>query len=1162
MEGELPPDIGSTKDLGNRVLHYLGDYQLLEEVGRGGMGVVYRARQVSLDRQVAVKMILHGHLASEDQLHRFQMEAATTAQLRHPNIVEVFEVGEDQGQAYFAMEFIPGVTLGDRVRSGPLPPRECAAYLTVVARAVQHAHDLGVLHRDLKPSNILLDQDGRARVTDFGLSKRLGGPIDITLSGQTFGTPAYIPPEQVAARRGAVTVRSDVYSLGSILYHLLTGRPPFHGAGEAETLRAVLEEEPLAPRTINPGIPRDLETICQRCMAKEPARRYGSAAALADDLDRWMDGLPIEARPARAPERLWLWARRRPAIALLSTLCVLAVVFGTAGILWEWRLATHHQRSAEARGEVLLKTSVELRARQAEFAFKAGRSQEALSQLAAAIRMAPNQTQPAWRLVSALNQRGFAHPTGPMLEDGTRAMQANFTPDGQRVVSLNVEHELRLWDAEGGRPLCEPMRHPGNVDAFEFSGIGSNIVTLVRGDSVFVWSSRSGGLVRRLNLGPALSAAGANPSNQSIVVGLTNGHIVALDALAPGPGRDWLAHTGAVSWVQFSADGRRFATSDSASQVRIWSADPPNALLAEVPLNGEPFDHAHFSPDGSHLFTTDGRSVARCWSLFPVALSISNNLPATCTITAWSPDGTRVLAGLANGWVIVFDPKSGRQILSYTNHLQTFMAESIFALDVSPDSRLVVSGSDDQTAHIWDLHTGQRHFEPIHEDSSVSDARFHPDGQRLLTVEVHRGIRLRRLSPPADSPQRIVEPSGVRTVAFTQAASTNVDELLLTVLTNGSVRLLDPLRGGLVREIRGPGATLEYSAIDPGARRLALADTNHHVTLIDLESFHGTAMETPGASRVAWIDFSRDQSQLAVAAGHCVYSFDASTGRLLAGPLCCDTNHILYGHRFFRVRFSPDGKRLMAPCHDLHVRVWELPSGRLLGDLPHGSSVYSAEFSPDNRFILTTSGDRRASVWSVTNFLAPIRQFRAAAPLVDGHFSADGRTAVVSGTDGNAFIWDVETGGRLGDPLTHKSWIHAVQFDPSGTRVLTRSWDGTFRVWQAPTGLALGEARDLGAKPVSIAPNQDWNLFAACTGGPEVTLWKEWLLPVPAPDWLPELAEAIAGRRIGPDQAEQRVSADALRALQQRLAVLSATNDWNRWVRWYLAGSDQPRPHP
>ena len=276
----------------------LGDYELEKEIGRGGMGVVYKARQRSLDRAVAVKMILRGSWASGEDLARFRREAEAAARLHHANIVAVHEVGEHDGQPYFSMEYVGGATLAQMLRDGPLPPREAARILIGVCRAVHHAHQAGVLHRDLKPSNVLMDSDGQPRVTDFGLAKRVtggsaGSPAaggtrtgfdigSLTHSGDIVGTPSYMPPEQAAGSRGELGPSSDVYSLGAILYEMLTGRPPFRAATPLDTLMQVLDQDPVPPRLLNPKADRDLEMICLRCLQKPIDLRYASAAALAD----------------------------------------------------------------------------------------------------------------------------------------------------------------------------------------------------------------------------------------------------------------------------------------------------------------------------------------------------------------------------------------------------------------------------------------------------------------------------------------------------------------------------------------------------------------------------------------------------------------------------------------------------------------------------------------------------------------------------------------------------------------------------------------------------------------------------------------------------------------------------------------------------------------
>ena len=274
-----------------------GDYELLGEIARGGMGVVYRARQISLDRTVAVKMILSGQLASEEDVRRFRTEAESAARLQHPHIVTIHEVGELKGQHYFSMDFIEGENLSDRVADGPLAPEAAAELVSKVATAIDYAHQQGILHRDLKPQNILIDSSQEPQITDFGLAKRIEGRSDLTGTGQILGTPSYMPPEQAGSDPSAVGPASDIYSLGAILYELVTGRPPFQAQTPLDTLMQVLSQEPVSPRLLNVSVPRDLETIILKCLQKQPSKRYTSAAELFEELGHYLEGKPIQARP-------------------------------------------------------------------------------------------------------------------------------------------------------------------------------------------------------------------------------------------------------------------------------------------------------------------------------------------------------------------------------------------------------------------------------------------------------------------------------------------------------------------------------------------------------------------------------------------------------------------------------------------------------------------------------------------------------------------------------------------------------------------------------------------------------------------------------------------------------------------------------------------------
>jgi len=352
-------------EIKNPRVRYFGDYELLEEIARGGMGIVYKARQVSLNRVVAVKMLLFGRFSSREFVQRFRIEAEAVASLHHPNIVAIHEIGEHEGQHYFSMDYVEGQNLAARARENPLPPELAAEYVRAIAQAIHYAHQHGVLHRDLKPSNILIDALDQPHITDFGLAKRLESASDLTLPGEVLGTPNYVAPEQAAGRNAEIGPTSDVYSLGAILYYSLTGRAPFLSETIQGTLRQVLETDPVAPRLLHPKIPHDLETICLKCLNKEPRGRYPDAAELAEDLARWRAGKPILARPAGQAERIWRWCRRQPAlsslIAAVLTLLVTVAIGSSSMLVMEKRArdnevrlrrqAQVHQRQAQTEAE-------------------------------------------------------------------------------------------------------------------------------------------------------------------------------------------------------------------------------------------------------------------------------------------------------------------------------------------------------------------------------------------------------------------------------------------------------------------------------------------------------------------------------------------------------------------------------------------------------------------------------------------------------------------------------------------------------------------------------------------------------------------------------------------------------------------------------------------
>ena len=327
------PTLGDLDSIGDLAARHnidpdqcIADYLLVDKIAEGGMGVVYRAKQLSLNRTVALKMIRAGEFADVEEIRRFRVEAEAAAKLTHPNIVPIYQIGEDKGQHFFSMALVEGHSLADMIREQPMKPRRAAEYVAKVAQAVHYAHQQGIIHRDIKPANVLVDTNDEPKVTDFGLAKQITSDHELTMSGQILGTASYMSPEQAAGKE--VTPLADVYSLGSLLYALLTQKPPFTGANPVDILLDVLSKDPATPSSLNITISRDLETICMRCLEKDPKQRYASAAEVGDDLNRFLDGRPIHARPVGRVEKYLRWCKRRPAAAatiVLSFLLCLSV---------------------------------------------------------------------------------------------------------------------------------------------------------------------------------------------------------------------------------------------------------------------------------------------------------------------------------------------------------------------------------------------------------------------------------------------------------------------------------------------------------------------------------------------------------------------------------------------------------------------------------------------------------------------------------------------------------------------------------------------------------------------------------------------------------------------------------------------------------------------
>jgi len=914
-------------------------YEIVAELGRGGMGVVYQARQTKLNRLVALKMILHAGHASTSELVRFLAEGEAVAQLQHPNIVQIYEIGQQTGLPYFSLEYVEGGTLAGRLQDGPLPPREAARLTETLARAMAYAHGRGLIHRDLKPSNVLLAADGTPKITDFGLAKRLASPDpaspgrqpgeNLTATGAVLGTPSYMAPEQASGKKD-LTPLCDVYALGALLYEMITGRPPFQAPTSLDTMLQVMTADPVPPSRLQPGLSRDLETICLKCLQKEPHKRYASAEALADDLARFREDRPIVARPVSRLERGWRWCRRNPLVAGLAAAlaagALVALFFLNAertetisnlhrALDAEGDLKVQLQKTSEAEQEKTgqLWKSYRDQAEARRFSHQAGQRFDSLKALAEAARIARSLNL-GDDVIEDLRRKAIGSLA---LADLRRDKELpGWTPEMVAVAIDDVFERYALRDKQGtisvrrvadGEEIFRlPSLSPRGV--FAISPDGRYLAADTPEQEVKVWDVERKEPALTLAAGDASGILAFSPDSRRLVnfAGRTFG---VYDLAAGRLERRFPASFAGYSSLVFHPEGHQFAAFGGFNGIQFWSVESGRRLPQDMTQVGNVITGS-WSPDGRLLAVTNEGGNSTPIHLWDVPsrrpVGVLEGHKNSAVRTAFSPSGNLLAS---NGWEVIlrlWDPRTERQLLRLSiggnpkfnrrgdrlllwpkepelwevadgREYRTFVGDPIrgkkvpYGPSISPDGRFLAAGSPDGTV-IWDLATGN---EVAHlRTGRTWQALFQPTGD-LLTSSADTGLMHWpiRANPDADDEYRIGPPERLVNGA-TDGVAQSQDGRIIMVAVSG--------QGG-----------------------------------------QGVDLDHPGI-----------------------------------------LNHVLHHEGTNKASISPDGKWAATGCfHGTGIKVWSVPDNRLERELPiEGSSM--PMFSPDGRWLATT-GAAGLQLWQV-----------------------------------------------------------------------------------------------------------------------------------------------------------------------------------------------------
>ncbi len=976
----------------------VGRFQVRRRLGAGAFGTVYLTHDPQLDRLVALKVPNPGTLTTPRRVERFLREARAAANLRHPGIVPLFEAGRlDDGTYYIATAFISGGPLADAIPDGGMNPRQAAKIVRRLADALAYAHDQGIAHRDIKPANVMVDQDGEPHLMDFGLAARTDESEKLTQDGAVLGTPAYMAPEQAAGQKGEAQPASDQYSLGVLLYELLTGQTPFSGPPQV-VLAQVLSEDPTPPRKLRPGLPRDLETICLKCLQKEPKKRYADCGELADDLRRWLDDEPIQARRLGPVERLTRWMARNKVVASLTLLTALTLMLGTG-------IATYFAVIAQAQ------------------AMRADAQADTAEQAAASARQAEQEARQAEQRLRQEVQRADAARHGLQMNLALRNWNDRDLPLFEDLLAGVSSAYQRSWETGHLRELSRRatlLKLDGRNDlppGASLSPDGRTLVCAAPGGALAFWDFDRGKLARTLDRGYSLPKGSQcySPDGNLLAVIREDGRTVVL--LDPGTGQEKHVLPGppvaSVTRLAFSPNGVSLAVhyqdGRKGGELKMWGVRGGVERFSR-PLNALNSPAVQFSADSATVLCAAQDRSLYLWDAASGDARPAPTFPKKdVNGYAFTPDGLSFVDSTPQGVTTLWSLPAGKELVPFASAVQM-----VVGLCFSPDGKILYGITQQRKVTAWSVETGQLLWQVAAHRRAIHTFLLSPAGDRIVTASDDGTLRVSPARPPGQEVNTVV----VREQRAPSRLCFTVDGKSVLGVEAGTLKRWDVVTGAVVAELPGDATGGALCEVSPDGDVFVLG-TYRSGSIQVCDAHTGKELRRLGGprERVFGLAFSADGAVVAI---------------------------------------------LGADNNDRAIRVWSVRTGQEMGQaIKPGFLCTRIALSPDGRTILGLGYNRAVHVWDATTgelkrTLTPREHLFAEGGLC---FSKDGRYAVSpSGTANNPGIinvWDVETGEEIRSLTGHSNTISSFCFSPDGKTLLSCGADRLLKLWSVADGQEL-----------------------------------------------------------------------------------------------------------